>query len=196
MPYRWGLHTPPPPNSLLMTVSESPSKWDCCNPISFAKITTRLAASASRHSLECGLIIFSTIAATTNPPESRTTMPKPASSLSLNNAPSKLTLYSPGLGGIQLHRLYFLLLTSGSRQDWNSCRKFCTASLIPLSGVVFSFSLDLFLCAHTNQVVVAKSSHTLGFDRTFSTKSWNEPCATSNLFTQLKSRSHTCLIAS
>ena len=83
-------------------VSESPSKSDWCIPISVAKITARFAANISNSSLLQGFPTFSAKAAMTYPDESRTTTPILASSLSLNIAPSKFILYSPGFGGIHL----------------------------------------------------------------------------------------------
>ena len=76
----------------LIPVCVSPSKWHYCRPISAAKTTACLAATISKHSIECGFRIFSAIVAITWPIESLITTPTPASSLSLNIAPSKFAL--------------------------------------------------------------------------------------------------------
>ena len=89
----------------LVIVSESPSKWGCCIPISVAKITARLTANISNNSVLQGFPTF--LAKATCPDESRTTTPILATSLSLNIAPSKFILYSPGFGCNHLPLYHF-----------------------------------------------------------------------------------------
>ena len=43
----------------LITTLDSPSNWQLCNPMSWAKITALLAAIICRQSTECGFFLFS-----------------------------------------------------------------------------------------------------------------------------------------
>ena len=148
--------------SALIPISESPSNWHCCRPIFEAKITARLAAIISKLSTLCGFRIFPTIAAKTWPEKSRTTIPIPASSLSLNVAPLKFFLYSPSSSGSHLHLQVWFPLQGSSRLDRNCCRNFFAAYPMLPSCNIFSISLVLFRCVQMNHAVVANNLVTLG----------------------------------
>ena len=82
--------------------SKSPSTIKEGRLRSIVRVIARTVASVSTSSDEDGSLIFSTNAVSTFPWESRTTTPSPASSISLNTAPSKLTFRCDGGGGSHL----------------------------------------------------------------------------------------------
>ena len=142
----------------LIPISESPSKWDWCKPISWTKLTARLAAIISKTSTKCGFCIFLAIAAITYPSESRTTIPIPASSFSLNIAPSKFVLNSPSLEGTHVCFLAIFGRVGVTQLAVKSRRNFLAAALMLPLDKVCSFNLVLFLWVQMNHTVVAKIS--------------------------------------
>ena len=142
----------------LISISESPLKWDWCKPISWIKLIARLAVISSRTSTECGFCIFSAIAAITCSSEFRTTIPIPALSFSLNIVPSKFVLNSPGLGGSHVCFLAIFGRIGVTQLAVKSRRNFFATALMLLLDKVCSFSLALFLWVQMNHAVVAKIS--------------------------------------
>ena len=97
-----------------ITISVSLSKQDCWKPVFETKAAALLAASRSKVTTEGGFLIFFNRVAITWPSEFRMTIPRLASSDSLNSALSKLVLKQSWGGG----RLFFFLRRmSASRKE-------------------------------------------------------------------------------
>ena len=128
--------------------------------------------------------------------ESLITTPTPASSLSLNMAPSKFALNSPGSGGNHLRQWGNFPQQCSSQLDWNCSSQLFAASPILPSGVVFSSNRLFFWWVQMSHAMVTNKSAIPSFVMSRSIKSRKVPFAASKRLTQLKSLHHTIFTAS
>ena len=128
--------------------------------------------------------------------ESLVTTPTPASSLSLNMAPSKFALNSPGSGGNHLRQWGNFPQQCSSQLDWNCSSQLFAASPILPSGVVFSSNRLFCWWVQMSHAMVTNKSAIPSFVMSRSIKSRKVPFAASKRLTQLKSLHHTIFTAS